>query len=69
MINAWDLGYYGDNVELVKGAFGNLMGSVGERKYYITNGRIIIDTVFQLPKPRELGDIVYEELEGRPVST
>ena len=69
MINAWDLGYYGDNVELVKGAFGNLMGSVGERKYYITNGRIIIDTVFQLPKLRELGDIVYEELEGRPVST
>ena len=43
------------------------MGTVGERRYYLTNGRIIVGTVFQLSDLMKLGDIVYEELEGIPV--
>ena len=67
MINAWNLGAYDRNVEWYKGSLGNLMGNVGERKYYLTNGRIIIGTVYGLNDLLELGDIVYEELEGSPV--
>jgi hypothetical protein len=33
----------------------------------VTNGRIIIGTVFGLNDLLELGDTVYEELEGSPV--
>ena len=43
------------------------MGNVGEREYYLTNGRTIIGTVFGLKDLLELGDMVYEELEGSPV--
>ena len=43
------------------------MGSAGERKYYLTNGRIIVGMVFGLEELVKLGDIVYEELEGIPV--
>ena len=43
------------------------MGTVGERRYYLTNGRIIVGTVFQLSDLMKLGDTVYEELEGNPV--
>ena len=46
MINAWNLGAYDRSVEWYKGSLGNLMGNVGEREYYLTNGRIIIGTVF-----------------------
>ncbi|HAT22060.1 MAG TPA: hypothetical protein DCS57_04510 [Dehalococcoidia bacterium] len=67
MINAWNLGANDRSVDWYKGNLGNLMGSVGERKYYLTNGRIIIGTVFGLNDLLELGDTVYEELEGSPV--
>ena len=67
MLNAWNLGAYDRSVEWYKGSLGNLMGNVGEREYYLTNGRIIIGTVFGLKDLLELGDIVYEELEGSPV--
>ena len=67
MINAWNLGAYERSVEWYKGSLGNLMGNAGERKYYLTNGRIIIGTVYGLNDLLELGDIVYEELEGSPV--
>jgi len=43
------------------------MGSVGERRYYLTNGKIIVGTVFGLSDLVNLGDMVYEELQGRPV--
>ena len=67
MINAWSLGAFDRSVEWYKGNLGNLMGNVGEREYYLTNGRTIIGTVFGLKDLLELGDIVYEELEGSPV--
>ena len=67
MINAWSLGAFDRSVEWYKGNLGNLMGNVGEREYYLTNGRIIIGTVFGLKDLLELGDMVYEELEGSPV--
>ena len=43
------------------------MGTPGERRYYLTNGRIIIKTVFELDDLANLGDAVYEEQEGSPV--
>ena len=46
LINAWNLGGNNKNIEYCKGSFGNLMRTPGERKYYLTNGRIIIKTVF-----------------------
>ena len=67
MINEWNLGVNNKNVEYFKGRLGVLMGSVGERKYYLTNGRIIVGTVFELDDLVKLGDIVYEELQGRSV--
>ena len=67
MINEWNLGVNAKNVEYFKGRLGTLMGTVGERRYYLTNGRIIVGTVFQLSDLMKLGDVVYEELEGSPV--
>ena len=67
LINSWNLGVNEKNVEFYKGSFGNLMGTPGERKYYQTNGRIIIKTVFGLDDLAKLGDTVYEEQEGSPV--
>ena len=67
LINSWNLGVYDKSEEFYKGNFGNLMGSAGERKYYLTNGRIIVGMVFGLEELVKLGDIVYEELEGIPV--
>tara|TARA_B100001146_G_C15871604_1_gene302107 strand:+ start:55 stop:567 length:513 start_codon:yes stop_codon:yes gene_type:complete len=67
MINEWNLGVNDNNVEYFKGRLGTLMGTLGERKYYLTNGRIIIGTVFGLTDLVMLGDTVYEELEGRSV--
>ena len=67
MINEWNLGVNAKNIEYFKGRLGTLMGTVGERRYYLTNGRIIVGTVFQLSDLMKLGDIVYEELEGNPV--
>ena len=67
MINAWNLGANDRSVDWYKGNLGNLMGNVGERKYYLTNGRTIIGTVFGLNDLLELGDTVYEELEGTAV--
>ena len=67
MINEWNLGVNAKNVEYFKGRLGTLMGTVGERRYYLTNGRIIVGTVFQLSDLMKLGDTVYEELEGNPV--
>ena len=67
LINSWNLGVNEKNVEFYKGSFGNLMGTPGERKYYLTNGRIIIKTVFELDDLAKLGDTVYEEQEGSPV--
>ena len=43
------------------------MGTVGERGYYVSNGRIIVNKVFGLEELTRLGDIVYEELEGSPI--
>jgi hypothetical protein len=43
------------------------MGTVGERQYYLINGRTISETVFELPDLATLGDIVYEELHGSSV--
>ncbi len=43
------------------------MGTPGERKYYLTNGRLIVGNVFGLSNLVSLGDTVYEELEGSPV--
>ena len=67
MINSWILGVNDKSVEFYKGNFGTLMGRPGEREYYLTNGRIIVNTVFGLDDLAKLGDIVYEELEGSPV--
>ncbi|HIA75236.1 MAG TPA: hypothetical protein EYN92_02240 [Dehalococcoidia bacterium] len=67
MINEWRLGVNDQNVEYFKGRLGVLMGSVGERRYYLTNGKIIVGTVFGLSDLVNLGDMVYEELQGRPV--
>ena len=67
MINEWRLGVNDKNVEYFKGRLGVLMGSVGERRYYLTNGKIIVGTVFGLSDLVNLGDMVYEELQGRPV--
>ncbi|MFL2784484.1 MAG: hypothetical protein ACJ0BL_05570 [Dehalococcoidia bacterium] len=67
MINEWNLGVNDKNPEYFKGRLGTLMGSSGERQYYLTNGRIIIGTVFRLPPLVDLGDVVYEELHGRPI--
>ena len=67
MINEWNLGVNDNNVEYFKGRLGVLMGTVGERGYYVSNGRIIVNTVFGLEELTRLGDIVYEELEGSPV--
>ena len=67
MINEWNLGVNENNVRYFKGTLGILMGTQGERKYYLTNGRIIVGTVFGLSDLVSLGDTVYEELEGCPV--
>jgi hypothetical protein len=67
MINEWRLGVNDQNIEYFKGRLGVLMGSVGERRYYLTNGKIIVGTVFGLSDLVNLGDMVYEELQGRPV--
>ena len=67
MINEWNLGVNENNVQYFKGTLGILMGTRGERKYYLTNGRIIVGTVFGLSDLVSLGDTVYEELEGSPV--
>jgi|TARA_B110000263_G_C15292796_1_gene504163 hypothetical protein len=67
MIKEWRLGVNDKNVEYFKGRLGVLMGSVGERRYYLTNGKIIVGTVFGLSDLVNLGDMVYEELQGRPV--
>ena len=67
MINEWRLGVNDKNVEYFKGRLGVLMGSIGERRYYLTNGKIIVGTVFGLRDLVNLGDMVYEELQGRPV--
>ena len=67
MINEWNLGVNAKNIEYFKGRLGTLMGTVGERQYYLTNGRIIVGTGCQLSDLMKLGDIVYEELEGNPV--
>ena len=67
MIKEWRLGVNDKNVEYFKGRLGVLMGSVGERRYYLTNGKIIVGTVFGLSDLVNLGDMVYEELQGRSV--
>ena len=67
MINEWNLGVNENNVRYFKGTLGILMGTQGERKYYLTNGRIIVGTVFGLSELVSLGDTVYEELEGSSV--
>ena len=67
MINEWNLGVNENNVRYFKGTLGILMGTQGERKYYLTNGRIIVGTVFGLSDLVSLGDTVYEEIEGSPV--
>ena len=67
MIKEWRFAVNDKNVEYFKGRLGVLMGSVGERRYYLTNGKIIVGTVFGLSDLVNLGDMVYEELQGRSV--
>jgi|TARA_B100000953_G_C17675989_1_gene310457 hypothetical protein len=38
------------------------------KNWHLTNGRIIVGTVFGLSEQVSLGDTAYEELEGRPVT-
>jgi hypothetical protein len=73
LLTEWSLGRGGHfehlNVEYYKGRLGIIMATPGERQYYVSNGRVILSLLETSGELVELGDIVYQELEGSPVAS
>ena len=73
LLTEWSLGRGGQvehlNVDYYKGRLGIIMATSGERQYYVSNGRVILSLLETSGELVKLGDIVYQELEGSPVTS
>ena len=69
LLTEWALGSSGHvdhlNIEYYKGWLGIIMPTVGERQYYVSNSRNILSLLETSGELAKLGDVVYQELEGR----
>ena len=66
-INDWLLGAYGNNPTFFRGRLRIVLNTKAAREFYVTEMRNTMKYLEESGELRNLGDTVYEELEGNSV--